>query len=175
MPATLEPGVEFGPCPACDSRDARTLFETTDRLYRTTRQVFRVVECRQCRLLRLDPWPAPAEMSRYYPDGYWFPGDEDAASRMAESYRRLVLRDHVGSSGGPLHRARKQVAGRRMRRRVVSPYDADAAIAWRLDFPATRRSPGAACRSARVGPRAAGRPLLRRGMFRPRAFVRASA
>jgi len=95
MPATVEPGVEFGPCPACDSRDARTLFETTDKLYRTTRQVFRVVECRQCRLLRLDPWPAPAELGRYYPDDYWFSGDEDAASRMAEAYRRLVLRDHV--------------------------------------------------------------------------------
>lgn len=95
MPKRAQRTVEFGPCPACDSRDAQLLFETTDRLYRITRQPFHIVECRRCRLLRLDPWPAPAELGRYYPDNYWFSGDEDCASRLAEAYRRLVLGDHV--------------------------------------------------------------------------------
>jgi len=95
MPKSSPPETEFGPCPACDSRDAGVRLETTDRLYRTTRQVFRIVECRKCRLLRLDPWPAPGELSRYYPEDYWFANDEDTASRMAETYRRWVLGDHV--------------------------------------------------------------------------------
>lgn len=95
MPRTAEPEIAFGPCPACDSTAARPLLETTDRLYRTTRRQFRVVECRQCRLLRLDPQPAPAELGRYYPKDYWFSASEHTASRLAEAYRRFVLRDHV--------------------------------------------------------------------------------
>ncbi len=85
----------FDPCPACESREARILFEASDRLYRTTAQQFRVVECRQCRLLRLDPRPSPGELNRCYPSNYWFSEDQSAASRLAEIYRRLVLRDHV--------------------------------------------------------------------------------
>jgi SAM-dependent methyltransferase len=95
MAKTAEPEVAFGPCPACDSADAKVLLETTDRLYRTTRRQFRIVECRQCRLLRLDPWPAPDELGRYYPENYWFSAGQDTASRLAELYRRFVLRDHV--------------------------------------------------------------------------------
>jgi hypothetical protein len=59
MPAKPEPAPSFDPCPACESREARILFEATDRLYQTTRKRFRVIECRHCRLLRLDPRPAP--------------------------------------------------------------------------------------------------------------------
>src|SRR6185437_13893246 len=46
-------------CPACGDPDLRVLFEVTDRLYQSTTKVFRVVECRACRLVRLDPWPSP--------------------------------------------------------------------------------------------------------------------
>jgi 2-polyprenyl-3-methyl-5-hydroxy-6-metoxy-1,4-benzoquinol methylase len=67
----------------------------SDRLYRTTRRIFRIIECAECRLMRLDPWPAPGESSRYYPGAYWFAENESAASTLAEAYRRLVLRDHV--------------------------------------------------------------------------------
>ncbi|MBI4875076.1 MAG: class I SAM-dependent methyltransferase [Acidobacteria bacterium] len=87
--------LEFGPCPACESTVAQVLCESADRLYRTTNKLFRVVECGECRLLRLDPCPPPAELGRYYPDNYWFAPGHDTAWRLAESYRRLVLRDHV--------------------------------------------------------------------------------
>jgi len=36
---------------ACDAAEFQVLFETGDRLYRTTDRRFRVVECRRCRLL----------------------------------------------------------------------------------------------------------------------------
>jgi SAM-dependent methyltransferase len=82
-------------CPACDERAARVLFEGTDRLYRTTAETFEVVECARCRLIRLYPWPAPAELGRYYPPSYWYEPTGSTAERAEEFYRRLVLRDHI--------------------------------------------------------------------------------
>jgi len=71
------------------------LFEVTDRLYQTTTKIFRVVECRACHLVRLDPWPSPEELARYYPKSYWFDPGENASGKWIEAYRRFVLRDHV--------------------------------------------------------------------------------
>jgi SAM-dependent methyltransferase len=73
----------------------RTLFRGTDRLYRTTTKEFSVVECSGCRLIRLFPWPNPAELQKYYPQTYWFTSDTNSAGRLEEKYRRFVLRDHV--------------------------------------------------------------------------------
>lgn len=70
------------------------LFQATDRLYRTTRKVFQVVECEGCHLIRLEPRPSPGELAAYYPDQYWF-APQGAAGRLEETYRRVVLRDHV--------------------------------------------------------------------------------
>lgn len=82
-------------CPGCGRTGVRTLFHASDRLYRTTDQSFRVVECSACRLIRLEPRPTLEELSRYYPAEYWYAPDGDTTSRMEERYRRLVLRDHV--------------------------------------------------------------------------------
>jgi len=70
------------------------LFEATDRLYHTTNKVFEIVECKECRLIRLEPRPSPQELASYYPDSYWFM-PEGKAGRLAEAYRRFVLRDHL--------------------------------------------------------------------------------
>jgi SAM-dependent methyltransferase len=82
-------------CLLCGSADHQPLFRASDRLYHTTDQQFSVVRCADCGLIRLDPAPPPQELPRYYPDNYWFAPDQTAASRLEESYRRLVLRDHV--------------------------------------------------------------------------------
>jgi 2-polyprenyl-3-methyl-5-hydroxy-6-metoxy-1,4-benzoquinol methylase len=66
-----------------------------DRLYGTTRKTFHILECLRCGLLRLSPQPSPQEFDAYYPKRYWFDPAENAASRMEERYRRLVLRDHL--------------------------------------------------------------------------------
>ena len=98
-------------CPACQSPDFRTLFEATDRLYRTTRKNFQIIECRQCRLLSLFPQPGAREVRAYYPDNYWFAPENETVDRLEELYRRLVLRDHLnfvcqalrsGPTGGPI-------------------------------------------------------------------------
>jgi len=82
-------------CPACGKTDFRALFQATDRLYRTTDRKFQIVECRGCRLIRLEPRPRAEELAAYYPKTYWFSPEESTASRLEEFYRRLVLRDHV--------------------------------------------------------------------------------
>lgn len=82
-------------CLLCGSPRSAPLFQATDRLYHTTESEFTVVRCGECGLLRLDPQPPPAELHHYYPKNYWFVPDQNAASRLEESYRRLVLRDHV--------------------------------------------------------------------------------
>jgi len=73
----------------------RTLFHARDRLYRTTDKSFLVVECKNCRLIRLEPRPSVEEVTHYYPREYWFAPEGDAASRFEEAYRRFVLRDHL--------------------------------------------------------------------------------
>ena len=47
--------------------EMRILFSATDRLYRTTDKIFQIVECRNCRLIRLHPQPSPLELRDYYP------------------------------------------------------------------------------------------------------------
>jgi SAM-dependent methyltransferase len=73
----------------------RTLFSGTDRLYRTTGKAFLIVECCNCRLIRLYPQPSPAELRKYYPPGYWFVPETSAADTLEQTYRRFVLRDHL--------------------------------------------------------------------------------
>ena len=54
-----------------------------------------MVECRECRLIRLYPRPSPREIKDYYPDNYWFDPPPATADQLAEVWRRFVLRDHV--------------------------------------------------------------------------------
>jgi len=82
-------------CPGCGDPGVRTLFRARDRLFRTTDKHFLVVECKNCRLIRLEPRPSLQELARYYPDEYWYAPQADAASQLEEAYRRFVLRDHV--------------------------------------------------------------------------------
>lgn len=82
-------------CPACGEANFRTLFSATDRLFATTEDEFLIVECRQCRLIRLMPWPEPQKLHQYYPPDYWFDPAASAADSLAEAWRRLAIQDHV--------------------------------------------------------------------------------
>ncbi len=82
-------------CVLCGKPEFDPLFTAGDRLYRTTAEQFRVVRCRHCGLLRLDPRPPAERLRTYYPENYWFEPDRSAAGRMEEMYRRAVLGDHV--------------------------------------------------------------------------------
>ena len=54
-----------------------------------------MVECRRCRLLRLEPRPTLEELRTYYPEQYWFDPDPSTVGRLEEAYRRLVISDHL--------------------------------------------------------------------------------
>jgi SAM-dependent methyltransferase len=82
-------------CPSCGYQAVRLLFSGSDRLYGTTSRVFQVVECGQCRLIRLHPKPSPEELQQYYPADYWYVPEPAAVDRMEQRYRRFVLRDHL--------------------------------------------------------------------------------
>jgi SAM-dependent methyltransferase len=82
-------------CLVCGATDAAVRFRASDRLYRTTTREFAVVRCTRCGLQRLDPLPSPEEIKTYYPDSYWFAPASNTASRLEETYRRIVLRDHT--------------------------------------------------------------------------------
>jgi SAM-dependent methyltransferase len=71
------------------------LFRGTDRFYGTTDKTFQVVECGECRLIRISPQPAPGELHQYYPSNYWFAPAATTADRLEQWYRRFVLGDHL--------------------------------------------------------------------------------
>jgi SAM-dependent methyltransferase len=94
--ADATPSVELrGICPACGSAEASLLFSATDRFYATTDKVFQIIECRQCRLIRLHPRPTPGELRDYYPPQYWFVPGTTVSDRLEQWLRRLVLSDHL--------------------------------------------------------------------------------
>jgi SAM-dependent methyltransferase len=84
-----------GTCPLCGATEARTICRGTDRLFGTTDREFLVVECSQCRLMRLFPEPSNGELASYYPKDYWYDPQSGTADRWAERWRRLALRDHL--------------------------------------------------------------------------------
>lgn len=87
-------------CLICGSAESRPFLKSRDRLFGIAPGEFSLVECSGCGLVRLDPFPAPEELGSFYRGNYWFAGGESAAGRLEETYRRVVLRDHVAFAAG---------------------------------------------------------------------------
>ncbi len=71
--STLSAGglpIEEVDCPLCGRDDAEPIAVGEDFEYHTTRDSWRMVRCRRCRLLYLNPRPAPAALDAIYPDDY---------------------------------------------------------------------------------------------------------
>lgn len=62
--------IEEVDCPLCGRDDAEPIAVGEDFEYRTTRDTWRMVRCRRCRLVYLNPRPAPAALDDIYPDSY---------------------------------------------------------------------------------------------------------
>jgi SAM-dependent methyltransferase len=77
-------------CLLCGTQPAKVLFTSGDRLFGVAPGTYSLVECSQCGLVRLSPRPTPEQVDGFYAKNYWFAG-----GWMQETYRRLVLRDHV--------------------------------------------------------------------------------
>ncbi len=94
-------------CLLCGEIGFRELFRASDRLYGTTAELFPVVQCTGCGLVRLES--VPDDLGRFYPKSYWFKPGTSLAARLEEQYRRLLIRDHVAfverslrEAGGPV-------------------------------------------------------------------------
>jgi SAM-dependent methyltransferase len=74
-------------CDFCGSADAVPVAHQTDKLHRTTDEVFAIVRCAACGLHYTNPRPSAAEIGRYYADDYAFhtapSGLRRAAGRVA--------------------------------------------------------------------------------------------
>ena len=57
-------------CDLCGGNDTQFLFYGLDRIHGRNRD-WRVVKCRRCDLMYLDPQPEPAELATFYPDDYY--------------------------------------------------------------------------------------------------------
>jgi SAM-dependent methyltransferase len=82
-------------CPGCGGAGRKLLFSGTDRFFATTEREFDVVECADCGLIRLFPFPSDEELRTFYPASYWFSPDGQTSGGVVERYRRFVLGDHV--------------------------------------------------------------------------------
>ena len=58
-------------CPLCGADDTRLMFKTEDYLYKTSEEKFRIVRCRRCRLVYVNPRPDADEIHAYYPPDFY--------------------------------------------------------------------------------------------------------
>jgi SAM-dependent methyltransferase len=62
---------EDNPCSHCASTTATELFRSRDYRFATDITEFRIVRCRRCRLVRMNPRPIEADIHRYYHDDFY--------------------------------------------------------------------------------------------------------
>lgn len=67
--AHVAPLLETIPCNLCGADDTDLLFRGYDRLHHLPGE-FRMVRCRRCGLIYLNPRPRPEHMGQYYPEDY---------------------------------------------------------------------------------------------------------
>lgn len=81
------------PCDVCGSNQHRFLFEGWDRLFGTS-GTFKIVECKVCRLIFINPQPEPGELKKYYPKNYYTP--DFSHYREYSRLRRKALETYWG-------------------------------------------------------------------------------
>ncbi len=93
--------MEYVACDLCRSDDAGLLFPAKD-LNQQLEGCFRVVRCRRCGLVYLNPRPGKEEMARWYPDDYYTgaPGVYSAENfepgKKGTMHRRLLKYREIG-------------------------------------------------------------------------------
>jgi SAM-dependent methyltransferase len=98
--------VETVNCNLCGANDSELMLEGRDRLYGIKGR-FRLVRCRHCELIYLNPRPGSDEMARYYPSDYiaYYRAIEDEPSFLRRLDRRYGLhkrcREVIRRAGGP--------------------------------------------------------------------------
>lgn len=81
------------PCEVCGSRQHHFLFEGWDRLYGVPGR-FKMVKCRECGLIFINPQPEPEDLKEYYPKDYYTP--DPSHYRDYSWFRRKALETYWG-------------------------------------------------------------------------------
>lgn len=90
-------------CNLCMYTDTKFLFFGTDRLYKTTKDNFTVVECKNCGLVYLNPQPEEKELQKFYPKFYGPYGDGINTFKPSKAYEIIRKLKHILKSKIYLH------------------------------------------------------------------------
>lgn len=82
-------------CPGCQSAEIKTLCRGEDFLCRATERLFLIVECKECRMVRLYPRPDPEELRRFYPARELSDPHGAGPGFWAQLLRRFLFGDHA--------------------------------------------------------------------------------
>ncbi len=89
-------------CPVCSDGNSRFFAESTDRLFGIAPGSYDLYRCSSCRCIFQSPIPGAETLGRFYPDAYWWDGNQRAASaigriftQLEKTYRESVTLDHV--------------------------------------------------------------------------------
>lgn len=88
--AITDSDLEYVRCPLCESDDTKCLFERRDLTYKITDIAFKVVRCRRCGLVYVNPKPREIDIHKYYPEEFYSPGGVDASQLLHEKREQLV-------------------------------------------------------------------------------------
>lgn len=89
--------LEFVKCNGCNSDSYDVHFEQEDTRYSSTpRGKFRLVKCRKCALIYLNPRPTEAAIGAYYPDSFYEERPTDLTARSGSGSFLRKLFDNAG-------------------------------------------------------------------------------
>lgn len=94
-------------CPGCQSAQVKTLCRGEDFMRRATERLFLIVECKECRMVRLYPRPDPEELRRFYPP----PAPASAPAGISGFWEHLLRRFLYGDHARFVRRALDAVPG----------------------------------------------------------------
>ncbi len=96
--------MEYVNCSNCGLDDTQLLFKKRDK-FETTEDEFKVVECRRCGLLYVNPRPTREEMGKFYPETYSWKETLAADSfvtkwvrKLEKGYRYHLLKDETSKA-----------------------------------------------------------------------------
>ena len=91
------PQLEVMSCPVCLSPAIIPLaFVGRDLLFETTSKTFNLSACKGCHCFFIDPLPGSQELASFYPTQYWWSTSPGLLKFLESTYRKIVLRDHIG-------------------------------------------------------------------------------
>jgi SAM-dependent methyltransferase len=94
--------MELVSCDYCGSSTATPIARQTDRLHRTTTDVFTIVQCSNCGLRYTNPRPTPDEIGRYYAESYAFHARPSRARRLVRRLLKALANSPIGAIAGAI-------------------------------------------------------------------------